>query len=831
LANETSSIARGEVGKPHGSSLCPHRNGIALFCAAAAAPVALRAAQVIETKSSFRLTDFTGLIADIAVASLFAAFLSTALWAFRRTAARAVCVPLLLLWTLFNYGNFEHIKALGTMANLANSAYLLDKTFLLGSALQVSHPALLTSVLLLSVLFFLLGSRDTWGHRPILVFPVLAAALLLTHAILPTTAPSAAWRQTHFFVENVRLSHAANPIATSADPIPGIFPGDLEGKPTIALGHEGMNVLVVILEGISGAYLDSIAEVQGFDAPRPQLPALDRKARESYTLANFVNHQRQTNRGVYSIVCGDLPKQTTAAPKMTEVGLVQEPVLCLPEALRRKGYETAFLQAAPLSFMGKDKFMPLAGFTQVHGRLWFRNAKNVGPWGVDDRRFFQESISLIRELQQQEKPWFLTLLTSGTHHPFTVPPDFQSPAPTDTFSHAVNYLNLAVEEFLAALEREKVGEDTLIIFTSDESFGIEGDLDDDAMMMAQAWGVLTVLLPSKEKQQVLEPFMQADVAISVLDYLGYTNEASQFRGRSFFRSYAEARPVPFANTYLRMTGALGIGNNLLLCSEDLKACRQYALETNRLIFASRKPVDPPTDGVDVLKKIVARATRPAVESPLGAREKVWTLIETPMRIILTGRIFRDYVPRIEKNQPLAEGVELPPFQPFTIFGNQYLSLAKGEQVDIEIELEIPDESTFTLQHVLRAVSSDQMPSSADYRRDAAAGASALGLGPSALGMRPRFLAKTIHLAQTERELRGKQTFSLHYSFGADKDFERLNALFNVWPTNREDIRLVIKKATLRISLINEDQDKTGLTIHHYSHAGGNKTSVADNSSS
>ncbi len=71
--------------------------------------------------------------------------------------------------------------------------------------------------------------------------------------------------------------------------------------------------------------------------------------------------------------------------------------------------------------MSKDLFMPKIGFSQVYGEEWFSQAYARNQWGIDDRAYFEQSLQMLRTLQAERKPWFLTLLTVGTHHPYIVP--------------------------------------------------------------------------------------------------------------------------------------------------------------------------------------------------------------------------------------------------------------------------------------------------------------------------------------------------------------------------------------------------------------------------
>ena len=71
-------------------------------------------------------------------------------------------------------------------------------------------------------------------------------------------------------------------------------------------------------------------------------------------------------------------------------------------------------------------------------------------------------MELIRTLNTKSKPWFLTLLTVGTHHPYIVPDDFKAPGERqDDYTRALLLLDQAVGEFYAALAAEGILDDTL----------------------------------------------------------------------------------------------------------------------------------------------------------------------------------------------------------------------------------------------------------------------------------------------------------------------------------------------------------------------------------
>ena len=62
------------------------------------------------------------------------------------------------------------------------------------------------------------------------------------------------------------------------------------------------------------------------------------------------------------------------------------------------------------------------GIQEVPWAEWFAASDFRTLWGVDDRAFFAGARRLLEELREEPEPWFLTLLTVGTHHPYVVPP-------------------------------------------------------------------------------------------------------------------------------------------------------------------------------------------------------------------------------------------------------------------------------------------------------------------------------------------------------------------------------------------------------------------------
>ena len=168
----------------------------------------------------------------------------------------------------------------------------------------------------------------------------------------------ASWRQRNLVFANLatwlRLDgDRSTPVATLGLKAAAaqLFRRDLNGTPIIQSGPKPVNVLLVLLEGVSGGFLPSVATRSGFDYD-VQMKHLDTIAQQGLSWTSMITHEHQTNRGEYSILCGDYPKLDASQPKMSEY-ILGSHRRCLPRILADAGWHTAYLQSAPLAFMYK----------------------------------------------------------------------------------------------------------------------------------------------------------------------------------------------------------------------------------------------------------------------------------------------------------------------------------------------------------------------------------------------------------------------------------------------------------------------------------------------
>ena len=517
-----------------------------------------------------------GYLSDLAIGSLLLVVLHQRSW--------LLAVPLLLVWCIFNLSTAELVNAVGRMPEPADLQYLGDAQFVSHSTQGggLSQPLLALAMALLVAVYLGLRSWQTPRRAAPLsrAWLLLPLSLFAVHSVCQQLKPSEADQWLQFNLPHKLLAESTSSGQQYlADWLDGNEPGsppdisalnqlDLNGTPLLAQAGSARNVLIITLEGVTGAYLQASRQAIGSSYTEQPMPRLSQWAERGMLTYDYVLHGHQTIRGLYAMLCGDYNKLDSGTPKGVE--LLNNPArseLCLPAQLRERGLSTHFLQGAGLRFMAKDQIMPRMGFDKTLGRDWFKNKPYIEfPWGMDDKAYFEGALGYVKQLRSKRQPWMLTLLTVGTHQPYSAPQDYLDRHPNAKLA-AIAYLDDAVADFLNALEKQGVLKDTLVIVTSDESHGVEN------VRLASAWGFNLLLAPEQSKLPALKHgiYGHVDLTASVLDYFAFPVPAS-ISGRSMLRDYSNGREImSYTNGLLRQHD----GQGTLTECDFQSVCRRY----------------------------------------------------------------------------------------------------------------------------------------------------------------------------------------------------------------------------------------------------------------
>ena len=623
-----------------------------------AAPWLTRALLLSEKRLALAPADLRGFVGDASVALLVVGFVGLLL-AKGRWWGRAIGLAAVVSLVWVSFAMYEFISVFDSLYALSHAAFLGDSTFVGGSVRHARHPVLLALATALAIW------ASLWARAPGKLWwrgwGAAFAACVLALVAIPMSPTYDEWRQRHAIHANLSILPAltgAGPVSIRAQ-VRDVFRGDLHGKRWAGPLTGRPNVLLILVEAASGAYLPSVAAAQGVHSATA-MPKLDALAQHHILFTRVISHQRQTNRGEYGILCGDYPKLLTDQSKMSEqvYGAARR---CLPEALRDEGYATAYIQSAPLGFMLKDQFMKKAGFEELVGDPWFERSYARTDWGVDDKAFFEQSLGRVLELHEAQRPFFATLLTVGTHHPFTFPNTAIAEGARSEQELAFRWADDALAEFLTELEERGVLRDTVVIITSDESAGLVQAATATQRLLSQSWSFVVVMLPEPQVKRIDTLYAHVDAALSVADLLGMERQEKSFTGRSWFRDYETPRRLFGGNTYARSVIMWNPSGSAVVCGEAFRNCVRSVPEGD-LLFGPKRRSEPASSLERQLLAEVARLTRSG-------------------RADMTEAGVLDLLTEDAVSVPAVGGKKL-------LFGGQYLRVPAGTIVRVDLDLEV-----------------------------------------------------------------------------------------------------------------------------------------------
>ena len=391
--------------------------------------------------SQYQGATTTGIISDF-IFVLFASLLAFAI------SPRWIILPLLAL-SLFYAANIEHLHYNFSHIRLGTLYMALDPTFVAGSGF--TRDMLINLFLLAAIAVVIYRATRFMALRTVAgvaVAGMLAAIFIHPNNVNPLDP---GWMQTH----PLALPMSASQIADGRTD----FPKDaLHSNAPKIPASDGLthNILVVYLEGVSQYSLTT-----------GDMPFLQGLATENLSFERYFGNQLQTSNGLYTTLTGHYPNFLGVSSPWDTLS-ADDPAAqtSLPNLLAQKGYHTAFLQSAELSFMNKAEHLTQLGFQDVKGRESWTAFHSENGWGIDDLGLFENSLDYIDSLTG-DVPWMVSLLTSGTHAPYNVPEKFLPNEPSRL--RALKYADAAAKALMEGLNARGLLDNTVVIFTADES--------------------------------------------------------------------------------------------------------------------------------------------------------------------------------------------------------------------------------------------------------------------------------------------------------------------------------------------------------------------------
>ena len=362
--------------------------------------------------------------------------------------------------------------------------------------------------------------------------------VLNTPFALMRTAKTSVIQKVSYFENEEQLENVFNPLKVPQDT--GTFNYD--------------NVVVIIIESYSkefvGAY-NQWMDPQRFHGYTPFLDSLIGVSRAyEFSLANG----RKSIDAMPSVICS-IPSIEVPYVLSHYSG---NKINSTASLLKEKGYYSAFFHGAPNGSMGFNSFANLCGFDAYFGKDEYNNDDDYDNiWGIWDEKFLQY---FARTLNTFKEPFYTTLFTVSSHHPYKLPKDFETKfkgGDRDIY-RTIEYTDYSLKKFFETASKMPWYKNTLFVFTADHA-----SAEIAYPEYKTPWGYFSIPIfffkPGSNwhdfKPEIVQ---QIDIMPTILGYLNYDKPYIAF-GRDAFKEKEE----PFAFNYLDQMYQSFRGNYLL----------------------------------------------------------------------------------------------------------------------------------------------------------------------------------------------------------------------------------------------------------------------------
>ncbi len=322
-------------------------------------------------------------------------------------------------------------------------------------------------------------------------------------------------------------------------------PEHFPAEETSATELTGRNVVLFIMESFSAEHSALLRpDLYEDEEQKGYTPFLDSLMRQSYT---FYNMYANGKRSIQA-----LPAVWSSIPSFKSPFVLMPQALAethsLPAILKENGYETMFFCGSDHGSMGFGAYARQTGIENLYSRQDYEKVHGTndfdGYWGVWDEKFLNYMGEVLSE---QKEPFFSTMFTLTSHHPFVVPEEYESKYPKGkTPNHqCVGYVDDAFRKFFAAHENDEWFRNSIFVFVADHVSSEKmtevfrrspGDYHIFGFIYAPDSALFG------EHRQVVS---QIDIMPTLLGLMGHSEPYFAF-GRDIFNEHTD---VPFSANY------------------------------------------------------------------------------------------------------------------------------------------------------------------------------------------------------------------------------------------------------------------------------------------
>lgn len=286
------------------------------------------------------------------------------------------------------------------------------------------------------------------------------------------------------------------------------------------------NVVLIIMESFSKEYVGALSGKEGYT------PFLDSLVQHSLVFPNAFANGNRSIEAMPSIIAS-LPTLMTSS--YVSSGYATNNINTLASLLKDKGYHTSFFHGGSNGTMGFDNFAHAAGIEEYYGMNEYGKNKDFdGNWGIFDEEFLQFH---ARKLNTFKQPFFSSVFTLSSHHPYTIPEKHERKFTTGSLKilEAIGYTDFALRRFFKTASEMPWFENTLFVITADHT--AQALKPEYKTNLGQFRVPIIFYHPADSTLRGMKNLItqQLDIMPSVLDYLNYPEPFISF-GNSVFQA-------------------------------------------------------------------------------------------------------------------------------------------------------------------------------------------------------------------------------------------------------------------------------------------------------
>lgn len=313
------------------------------------------------------------------------------------------------------------------------------------------------------------------------------------------------------------------------------------------------NVVIIMLESFGNEWVGAAGAKVSYT------PFLDSLAGESLYFRNGISNGKKSIEAVPAIVAS-IPSLLDNPYISSAYGTNR--IESLPMILHKQGYESGFFHGATNGSMKFDGFAAQAGFDHYFGRKEYKNDDHFDKtWGILDEYFNPWT---AQQLTKFKKPFFATLFTLSSHHPYFIPKHMEGKLKKgpEPICQSINYGDYSLRRFFEEAKKQPWYENTVFVLCADHTPATESALYSQRTEMYKIpilfFHPKGLIKPHKESMI----FQQLDIMPTLLDLLDVQATYYSF-GNSYYQPHA-----PEAITYLEGTYHYFRNDHLLTFSNE-----------------------------------------------------------------------------------------------------------------------------------------------------------------------------------------------------------------------------------------------------------------------